>query len=495
MVGEFVTPVDGIPLNLFASHDGIERRRPADQGKSTAVEKFDQPLCFLPGSVVCEKENFMRFERRFQHGTTTLGRFSIPGWKGGSLPQKALGRVGAALVLLSSAIFSGSPASAQELYFPFTDSIPSPIAPGIVNSSPLGSVAPAKNQDATQNDRSIMTEFKIVSRRLFGLDSMVGVSVFDAIGSADAVRKAQRISALCERVDERYRTLGWKRSPCSSLPWTYDRVSEQGYPLIYWDYSGLTWGRGEPPPDESTLVLGGVHPDELTPINLAFRFAEALYKDAGLFAQHRVVVAPLVNPDGFFMFPARRTNANGIDLNRNFATRDWWSTAVSWWKKRRSSDPRHFPGAAPETEEGTRFQVDLMSHFQPDKLVSIHAPLGFLDYDGPGDNKRQNLSDFEKKARDLAYIVSRNSNNYKVLDFAFYPGSLGNYAGNERHMPTVTLELSSTNPRFADKYWREFFPGLRAAVKYEFKRSVLARLETLSLQTQTGTTATTCCQE
>jgi protein MpaA len=328
---------------------------------------------------------------------------------------------------------------------------------------------------------------------MFGLDNMVGVSVFDAIGAADAIRKVQRIAALCDRIDQRYRSLGWRKSPCSSIPWTYDRVSEQGYPLIYWDYSGLNWARGDAPPDESTLVLGGVHADELTPINLAFRFAEALYRDPGLFAQHRVVVAPLVNPDGFFMFPARRTNANGIDLNRNFATRDWWANATAWWKKRRRSDPRHFPGAAPETEEGTRFQVDLMSRYQPDKVVSIHAPLGFLDYDGPGDNKRKNLSDFEKKARDLAYIVSRNSNNYRVLDFAFYPGSLGNYAGNERHVPTVTLELSSTNPRFADKYWREFFPGLRAAVKYEFKRSVLSRYETLSLQTSTATNTPGCC--
>ncbi|MEY2988117.1 MAG: hypothetical protein RJB13_1638, partial [Pseudomonadota bacterium] len=285
----------------------------------------------------------------------------------------------------------------------------------------------------------------------------------------------------------------WRKSPCSSIPWTFDRVTEQGYPLIYWDYSGLNWGRGDAPPDESTLVLGGVHSDELTPINLAFRFAEALYRDPGLFAQHRVVVAPLVNPDGFFMFPARRTNANGVDLNRNFATRDWWANATAWWKKRRRSDPRHFPGAAPETEQGTRFQVDLMSRFQPDKVVSIHAPLGFLDYDGPGDNKRKNLSEFEKKARDLAYIVSRNSNNYRVLDFAFYPGSLGNYAGNERHVPTVTLELSSTNPRFADKYWREFFPGLRAAVKYEFKRSVLSRFESLSFQTSTSNNSAGCC--
>ena len=133
-----------------------------------------------------------------------------------------------------------------------------------------------------------------------------------------------------------------------------------------------------------------------------------------------------------------------------------------------------------------------MTRFAPDKVVSIHAPLGFLDYDGPGDNKRKNLSSFEKRARDLAYVVSRNSNNYRVLDFVFYPGSLGNFAGNERQVPTVTLELSSTNPRFADKYWREFFPGLRAAVKYEFKRSALARIDSLTLQTSSQNA---CCQD
>jgi len=342
------------------------------------------------------------------------------------------------------------------------------------------------------DDVSVPTEFRSVSRRLFGRELFEGISVFDAIGAAEAVRKNSRIADLCEKIDARYRSLSWGRSQCSTLPWTYDRVSEQGHPLLYWDYSGLNEGLSDLPSDETTLVLGGVHPDELTPINLAFRFAQALRDDRALFAQHRVVVAPLVNPDGFFSIPARRTNVNGVDLNRNFATRDWWGAAWTWWKNRRQSDPRHFPGFAPDTEEGTRFQVDLMRRFDPDKIVSIHAPLGFLDYDGPGDNKRKNLSSFEKKARDLAYVVSRNSNNYRVLDFVFYPGSLGNFAGNERQVPTVTLELSSTNPRFADKYWREFFPGLKAAVKYEFKRSVLARMDNRATTTPSGTI---CCQD
>lgn len=494
-----MTSVDGIPLNPAASRDGIGRRGSDVEGGTTALRGRLTTLRsnVLPASEMYEKENFMGFQRSVHQAadaTQHLGRLSVArahAW------SQRLSRPLSIVALCLSGVALG-----QDLYFPFTDSVPAPLpvvqpqfSPENTAQSQSKSIEEllANFKASPKADKPILGEFTTFSKRMFGLENMVGVSVFDAIGAADAARKVQRIAALCDKVDQRYRTLGWRKSPCSSIPWTFDRLTEQGYPLIYWDYSGLNWGRGDAPPDESTLVLGGVHSDELTPINLAFRFAEALYRDPGLFAQHRVVVAPLVNPDGFFMFPARRTNANGVDLNRNFATRDWWANATSWWKKRRRSDPRHFPGAAPETEQGTRFQVDLMSRFQPDKVVSIHAPLGFLDYDGPGDNKRKNLSDFEKKARDLAYIVSRNSNNYRVLDFAFYPGSLGNYAGNERHVPTVTLELSSTNPRFADKYWREFFPGLRAAVKYEFKRSVLSRYESLSLQTSTATNSSGCC--
>lgn len=492
-----MTPVDGIPLNPAAPHDGIGQRGTGPGARNRSEVDTTHQSDVLPASEADEKEKFMGFQRRVKQGGAVSSQPRLSAF--------TCSRLFACLVaqtLVLAGFFTTSTAHGQDLYFPFTDSVPSPIAVvqpqtarDSAESEPTQSIEAllANFKASPKADKAIMGEFTTFSRRMFGLDNMVGVSVFDAIGAADAIRKVQRIAALCDRIDQRYRSLGWRKSPCSSIPWTYDRVSEQGYPLIYWDYSGLNWARGDAPPDESTLVLGGVHADELTPINLAFRFAEALYRDPGLFAQHRVVVAPLVNPDGFFMFPARRTNANGIDLNRNFATRDWWANATAWWKKRRRSDPRHFPGAAPETEEGTRFQVDLMSRYQPDKVVSIHAPLGFLDYDGPGDNKRKNLSDFEKKARDLAYIVSRNSNNYRVLDFAFYPGSLGNYAGNERHVPTVTLELSSTNPRFADKYWREFFPGLRAAVKYEFKRSVLSRYETLSLQTSTATNTPGCC--
>jgi protein MpaA len=333
--------------------------------------------------------------------------------------------------------------------------------------------------DAVGATSSSLADFQAFSRRVFGTHGALPTSLFEAVGAARLSQNARRVTAFCERVDDEFFRLGWGNSPCHALPWRFDRLSERGVPLVYWEFDGMADPRaGEARKDETTLVLGGVHPDEITPIHLAFRFAQELQRNPGIYADRRVIVAPLVNPDGFFVFPYRRTNANGVDLNRNFATRDWWESAQRLWAARRKSDPRHFPGFAPHTEEGTRFQTDLLDRYDVDKVISIHSPLGFLDYDGPGDSKSHNLSRGEKRARELANLVSRSTKNYALRDFTFYPGSLGNYSGIERFIPTVTLEMQSTDPKLATRYWEEFSPGLVAAVKYEFVKSALARAET-----------------
>ena len=101
--------------------------------------------------------------------------------------------------------------------------------------------------------------------------------------------------------------------------------------------------------------------------------------------------------------------------------------------------------------------------------MSIHAPLGFLDYDGPGDGNPKPHLATERRAKELANAISKKSNNYRIVDYSFYPGSLGNFAGNERNIPTVTLELKTTNVKKVEEYWSQFLPGLLQSVEYPFK--------------------------
>ena len=114
--------------------------------------------------------------------------------------------------------------------------------------------------------------------------------------------------------------------------------------------------------------------------------------------------------------------------------------------------------------------MQLIDRYHPDKIVSVHAPLGFLDYDGPGDQKPRHLSKTEEKAKQLVKSIAAKSRNYRVVDYTFFPGSLGNYAGNERHIPTVTLELATTNPKKVDEYWKQFLPGILQSITYPFKK-------------------------
>lgn len=298
----------------------------------------------------------------------------------------------------------------------------------------------------------------------------IPLTVFHVIGDVHKAKTQRQISDLCNKVDNTYKKLNWGKSPCISIPCKFDYVSENGHPLIYWEFINNTLD--EEQKKNITLVLGGVHPDELTPIHLAFQFAETLLKNPELYSNSHVIVAPLVNPDGFFANPPKRTNANGVDLNRNFPTAAWKKYAYQVWKNSKEKDRRKFPGFFANSEQGTKFQADLIEKFNPDKVISIHAPLAFLDldYEIPKLLSFNKLTEQQKKARNLAELLSRSAGNYKIKDIGIYPGSLGNYAGNERIIPTITLEMSSSNPKFVKKFWKEFSPGLFKAIKFEFKK-------------------------
>ena len=167
------------------------------------------------------------------------------------------------------------------------------------------------------------------------------------------------------------------------------------------------------------LVLGAIHGDELTASTVALQWM-GLAQDNGAEALWRFV--PMLNPDGVMVQPARRVNAHGVDLNRNFPTPGWAQEAPRYWAQRTRKDPRRWPGNKPLSEPESRFVHEQMSAFTPDLIVSIHAPYGVLDFDGPTDPPRR-----------LGRLM---------LDpVGVFPGSLGYYGGMHKGVPVVTIEL------------------------------------------------------
>jgi protein MpaA len=205
-----------------------------------------------------------------------------------------------------------------------------------------------------------------------------------------------------------------------------------------------------------------VHPDEITPLYLGLKMAQWLKNNQDTFGQMRVVVAPLVNPDGFFKSSRTRTNARGVDINRNFPTADWGPLALKMWKEKFKSNPRRFPGEKPSSEPETKFQEELIARVKPQKVLSIHSPLNHMDYDGPSAGALK-LSRFPM---DYVKECLRLRSRLKAVSTGFFPGSLGNFAGQELGIPTLTLELPTADPSKAEGYWFNFKRGIRAMIEY-----------------------------
>jgi protein MpaA len=190
----------------------------------------------------------------------------------------------------------------------------------------------------------------------------------------------------------------------------------QGQPLLWRDFQAAAPGGAA----QRILLVGGIHGDEFSSVSIIFRFMERLAADASQPFHWRVL--PVLNPDGLLSAPATRTNARGVDLNRNFPTPEWERTALPYWASRTGRDPRRYPGPAPQSEPEARWLLRHIERFRPHLIISVHAPYGVLDYDGP----------LEPPQR-LGFL------SLQLL--GTFPGSLGNYAGTYLGVPVVTLEL------------------------------------------------------
>jgi predicted deacylase len=168
------------------------------------------------------------------------------------------------------------------------------------------------------------------------------------------------------------------------------------------------------------LVIGAIHGNEpeglpaVQPLIAALGTARA---SGALSARVRVIRD--LNPDG--TAAGSRTNARGVDLNRNFPASNF-----------SPASDRH---AAPLSEPESRTLARELDIFRPDLVIVFHSIRSgpFVNFDGPAAHLAQ------------AFVAAarRSDQSWRVQPSMGYPtpGSLGTFVGIDRGLPIITVEF------------------------------------------------------
>lgn len=285
----------------------------------------------------------------------------------------------------------------------------------------------------------MLTDFALKNWRgsLFGL--MLAMPAIAAAQPENDTAPAASADEICQRIGNKLASV--RITECKKQQMEPSGgVSVNGTPILIKTYPPLE--RREPL--GKVLLVGGMHGDEYSSVSVVFKWMNILNQyHSGLFHWR---IAPLVNPDGLLRDDSQRQNANGVDLNRNFPIPDWSAETKAYWVNKTKRSPRRYPGEGPLSEPESRWVAEEIERFDPDVIVSVHAPYGVVDYDGPRNGPH------------------RLGRLYLEL-LGTYPGSLGRYAGVQLNKPLVTIELPYAgimpSPEEINDIWSDLVGWLR----------------------------------
>ncbi|MFA0791124.1 murein tripeptide amidase MpaA [Microbulbifer echini] len=188
------------------------------------------------------------------------------------------------------------------------------------------------------------------------------------------------------------------------------------------------------------LIMAGTHGDEVAAV---VALSCALRSLAAQHLKHHVILA--VNPDGCQL--GTRCNAHGVDLNRNFATKNWdgGGNVYRWNSSADARDVKLSTGDSPGSESETSALCQLIDKLKPKWTVSIHEPLGCVE---------------DPDQTDLGMWLAEGLQLPLVKEVGYQtPGSFGTWCA-ERALPCITVELPPISADAASEEYLDIFISL-----------------------------------
>lgn len=211
-----------------------------------------------------------------------------------------------------------------------------------------------------------------------------------------------------------------------------------GRPIEMYSFGAVEGGR-------PVIVMGAIHGNETASADVSRGLLAELMSDSRAATDGvggvPVVVIPVANPDG--LAAGTRTNANKIDVNRNFPSQNWGQ---------RPRGRKFLGGQTPANEPETIALMNTIERLRPRLIITVHSI---------GDGKHCN--NYDGPASAIAEAMSRE-NGYPAVPTIGYPtpGSLGNWGGNDRQIPMITLELPRALP--GPRAWPDNRSAVLAAI-------------------------------
>lgn len=186
--------------------------------------------------------------------------------------------------------------------------------------------------------------------------------------------------------------------------------SEKGRPI-----DGYEIGSGA----ECMLFFGGIHGNEKGTVELLKKFTDTVIAEPYLLASTRkLVVVPLINPDGYFD-DIYRDNTNGVNLNRNFPTTNW----VQY------PDAETFAGSKPFSESESLTIKTIVEECNPSLMIAFHSQGGVVSPEAGSESVA--LAEWYIARTGYVYY---NDWNYPGTATGWFTESTGN--------PSLTIEVT-----------------------------------------------------